>query len=98
MPPRNAAAPGGSGASDANSRPDHPIELLCHCGGPNSALIEGRVLGGLAILSIPVCDQHVPQNHAQAERLIAATLIAIADAVGRVDFGVARGRRRSRNG
>lgn len=67
----------------------------CWCDAPTTAWVEGRVLGGLAVLAVPVCDKHIPQDHAQAERIIAATLIAIGDAVNHANTDVSgRGRKR----
>lgn len=56
------------------------------------------MLGGLAILAVPVCNDHIPPSQAEADRLIAVTLLAIAEGVAEADLGVPPGRRRSRRG
>lgn len=100
MPPRNAARSMGAGAGDGSGQRVKSTALPpCWCGGSGTASVEGRVLNGLAILTVPVCNNHIPSTAAGAERLIALTLLAIADGVAEADLGVrSRGRRRCRHG
>lgn len=91
----NNTRPSSMSQSGALSAPADPA---CWCGEPSKARVEGRVLGGLAILAVPVCNDHIPPSQAEADRLIAVTLLAIAEGVAEADLGVPPGRRRSRRG